>query len=311
MASAERGGGAEAARGGPDGVTGRLQELVARVEALDDPLARETASELASAMLDLYGEGLQRIFAAIAECGPLGVALRERLVADGVVASLLLIHDLYPVPLDERVREALARVRPYMESHGGDVEVLGLEGGVARLRLHGSCHGCPSSSATLESAIREALLEAAPDLLGLEVEGVVAPPSRAEAEAPPAGRLPVFAGGEAEGGTAAPSGRPSWFRLDGFSQLPAGALRAVEVEGTSLLIANVAGTLLAYLNACGGCGQALEEGQLSGGILTCPSCRERFDLPRAGRAVGEDQTHLGPIPLLPEGGGRIRVALAP
>src|SRR6185295_4860029 len=104
--------------------------------------------------------------------------------------------------------------------------------------------------------------------------------------------------------------KPSWISLDGFSDLTAGHLRAVEVEGTSLLVANVAGTLLAYLNSCGGCRATLDGGQLSGGILTCPSCRERFDLPRAGRAIGEDQPRLGPIPLLPEAGGRLRVALS-
>ena len=47
---------------------------------------------------------------------------------DGVVASLLLMHGLYPVPLEDRVREALDSVRPYMESHGGDVELLGIAG---------------------------------------------------------------------------------------------------------------------------------------------------------------------------------------
>ena len=84
----------------------------------------------------------------------------------------MLIHDLYPVPLEERVAEALDSVRPYMESHGGNVELLCLEDGVARLRLEGSCDGCPASSSTLELAIKTALEEAAPDLIGIEVEGL-------------------------------------------------------------------------------------------------------------------------------------------
>ena len=105
--------------------------------------------------MDLYGEGLVRIFDAIAEDG--SEALRSRLVEDGVVASLMLIHDLYPVPLEERVQEALDSVRPYMESHGGNVELLGIEDGVARLRLEGSCHGCAASASTLELAVEEAL----------------------------------------------------------------------------------------------------------------------------------------------------------
>ena len=59
-----------------------------------------------------------------------------------------------------------------MESHGGDVELVGVEDGVAELRLVGHCNGCPASEATLELAIRKALEETAPDLDGLEVEGV-------------------------------------------------------------------------------------------------------------------------------------------
>ncbi|HXU46493.1 MAG TPA: NifU family protein [Thermoanaerobaculia bacterium] len=298
-----------------DSVVERVQELISRVERIEDPLAREVASDLAAAMLDLYGEGLGRIFAALDAGGPAGAAIRDRLVADGVVGSLLLIHDLYPVPLEERVHEALEKVRPYMESHGGNVEVLSLEGGIARLRLHGSCHGCPSSAATLELAIKQALAETAPDLLDIEVEGVVDPPVPGASASPmpsPDSRLPILPSSDATGAAVANGAfkKPSWISLDGFSDLTAGHLRAVEVEGTSLLVANVAGTLLAYLNSCGGCRATLDGGQLSGGILTCPSCRERFDLPRAGRAIGEDQTRLGPIPLLPEAGGRLRVALS-
>ena len=116
--------------------------------------------------MDLYGEGLERIVRALDEAGPEAAALRAAIVDDGVVASLLLIHGLYPVDLETRVQEALDGVRPYMHSHGGDVELLSLEDGVARLRLEGSCQGCPASAATLEQAIRQALEEAAPDLAG-------------------------------------------------------------------------------------------------------------------------------------------------
>ncbi len=126
-------------------------------------------------VIDLYGEGLRRIFATLEGAGEATEAVREALAADGVVASLMLIHDLYPVEIEQRVEEALDSVRPYMESHGGDVELLGVdEGGVARIRLAGSCDGCPASAATLELAIKQALDEHAPDLTGLEVEGMEA-----------------------------------------------------------------------------------------------------------------------------------------
>jgi Fe-S cluster biogenesis protein NfuA len=63
-------------------------------------------------------------------------------------------------------------VRPYLGSHGGDVELLGVENGVARLRLNGTCDGCPSSAVTLQHSIEAAILQAAPELERVEAEGV-------------------------------------------------------------------------------------------------------------------------------------------
>src|SRR6202035_1743880 len=121
----------------------------------------------------MYGDGLRRIVDVISESRDAGATILDELSQDGAVASLLLIHDLYPVSLEERVVEALDTVRPYMESHGGNVELIGIEDGVAKLVLKGSCNGCAASRATLELAIKQALEEHCPDLAGLEVAGVV------------------------------------------------------------------------------------------------------------------------------------------
>ena len=274
----------------------RIGELEERLEAHPDPVVGELADELVGAVTDLYGEGLRRILRALAEGGPAAVAVRDALLADGVVAGLLLIHDLHPVPLETRVEEALESVRPYLYSHKGDVELVRLEDGIARLRLQGSCDGCPSSASTLELAITQALDEAAPDLAGIEVEGVVAPPSFA------GGRLPLV------GGDAAPA--PGWTHVDGLNELEPDTMREAAVDGTSLLVANVGGTLLAYVNACAGCGSALDAGVLEYGVLACPSCDRSFQLPLAGRILGgSEPLQLTPVPLLAENGGA-RVSLA-
>jgi Fe-S cluster biogenesis protein NfuA/nitrite reductase/ring-hydroxylating ferredoxin subunit len=239
-------------------------------------------------MLELYGEGLERIFAAL-EDAP---ALREALAQDGVVASLLLIHGLYPVPLAERVEQALVSVRPYMESHGGGVELVRLDGNVAHLRLLGGCDGCAASSSTMELAIREALEEAAPDLDGIEVEGLVEPRTMARP-------LPLI------GQT--PTSETAWIDLAVPAGLGADSLSQVVVGSVPLLLANVGGTLLAYRNACAGCGAPLQRALLEGGLLTCPGCDVQYQLALAGRGVGED-LQLRPVPLLEEG-GRVRVAV--
>jgi Fe-S cluster biogenesis protein NfuA/nitrite reductase/ring-hydroxylating ferredoxin subunit len=300
--------------GKPEDLEGRIEWLTAELEALPDPRARGLAEELVSAVLELHGEGLGRVLELVDEAGSAGAPIREALVDDGVVASLLLIHDIYPVPLEERVAAALASVQPYMESHGGGVEVLSLQDGVARLRLQGSCDGCAASSATLELAIKKALMEAAPDLVGLEVEGAVDPPSANGGVSgtplpivpKPARLSPAAPAGE----TAAMPPVSGWLEVDGLGRLPVGAKAAVPAGGTELLVANVNDTLLAYLNTCAACDSPLEGGVLEEGVLACPSCSARFDLPRAGRSVDDDDgLQLAPVPLLRDGPTRVRVAL--
>jgi Fe-S cluster biogenesis protein NfuA len=145
----------------------QARELVARIDALLDDVHDV---ELVQALVDLYGEGLARIVAHDPACV-------SGLADDELVSHLLLLHGLHPLPLEERVRGALADVRPYLEQHGGDVELLGVEAGVARLRLEGSCNGCPSSTATLKHAIEDAIQRVAPDIEEIRAEGAVEPSS--------------------------------------------------------------------------------------------------------------------------------------
>ena len=157
----------------PEELVERVQDLLGSLDDIADPLAQQRVQELIGAVLELYGAGLDRILGVVADAGEAGLPIRDALLDDGIVASLLLIHGLYPVPLEERVVQALDSVRPFLASHGGNVELLSVRDGVARLQVQGSCNGCPSSAATLEHALREAIDAAAPDLLGLEVEGAV------------------------------------------------------------------------------------------------------------------------------------------
>jgi Fe-S cluster biogenesis protein NfuA len=141
----------------------RVEALLDQVQTFPEP-QREVATELVSALLDMYGDGLARIVAAC-----------EVPVEDELVSHLLLLHGLHPVPVDQRVTGALDEVRPYLVAHGGGVELLGVDDGVVRLKLEGACHGCPSSALTLRSAVEEAIMRAAPDVERIEADGTVEP----------------------------------------------------------------------------------------------------------------------------------------
>jgi len=164
----------------PEELVERVQELLGSLDEIADPVAQQRVQELIGTVLELYGAGLERVLGIVDDAGGDALPIRQALLDDGVVSSLLLIHGLYPISLEERVVEALDSVRPFLASHGGNVELLSVEEGVARLRLVGSCDGCPASAATLENALKEAIDATAPDLLGLEVEGVVGLDDKAE-----------------------------------------------------------------------------------------------------------------------------------
>ncbi|MDQ3378203.1 MAG: NifU family protein, partial [Actinomycetota bacterium] len=151
----------------------RMETLLGEIEALKDPRARSKAAEVVGVLLDLYGDGLARMMDLVHETG--NYKAFESFAQDELVSHLLLLHGLHPLDVETRVVQALEEVRPYLQSHGGNVEFLGVEGGVARLRMQGSCDGCPSSAMTLKLAIEEAVLKAAPDLDGIEAEGVAEP----------------------------------------------------------------------------------------------------------------------------------------
>ena len=93
-----------------------------------------------------------------------------------MAGGLLLLHGLHPLGVEERVRQALVQVQPLLHSHGGSVELLGVEEGTVRLRLHGNCHGCPSSAVTMKQTIAEAIYARAPEVVAVEVEGAAGQP---------------------------------------------------------------------------------------------------------------------------------------
>jgi Fe-S cluster biogenesis protein NfuA/nitrite reductase/ring-hydroxylating ferredoxin subunit len=278
----------------------RVETLLEEIESLPDPAARDKATEMAGALLDLYGEGLARIVGRLDEAG------RTRgLAEDELISHLLLLHDLHPVDVETRVVGALDEVRPYLESHGGDVELLGVTGGVVRLKLQGSCSGCPSSSMTLKLAIEDAIHKAAPEVETVEAEGASEEPA-AEPKL-----LQLEVAGPLAGGSNGGAGEAgdAWAMAGGLAELGAGATTVKRVAGEPVLFLKLGATPYAYRSACPGCGESLESGTLRAAELTCPGCGDRYDVQRAGRCLDAPERYLEPIPLLTTDAGLVKVAL--
>ena len=199
-----------------------------------------------------------------------------------------MLHDLHPDDVDTRVQRALDQVRPYLGSHAGGVSLSGVDAdGVVHLQLEGSCDGCPSSALTVKSAIEDAILVAAPDVVAVEAEGMVERRSRRCCRS----------------SRSEPHERPSE-RVD-----PPGPRRAARARWLtctlatrSVLVANLAGTLVAYLDRCpvvpaGGC----RAGRSTASCSPAPAGRRTTRAwPAAPSPSGGEP--LRPLPLLPEAG---------
>jgi len=150
----------------------RVEALLSELRSQAGPRVAATAEELVSCLVELYGAGLARITEIVGEDDS-GPKLMDKLVADPLVESLLLVHDLHPLDTSSRVRRAVEEVLPQLGSHAGDVEYLGLdEAGVLRLRLEQG--GCSAESA--RDLIEKAVAAAAPEAAGVGIE-LVEPPS--------------------------------------------------------------------------------------------------------------------------------------
>ena len=252
-----------------DEAVARLDRLVQELEAEGDARALELLQ-----LVDAIHRSALELIAA---------GEREHPIA----RALLAMYDL--APLDERVQveEALDAVRPYIHSHGGEVEVLEVSDGVVHLRLSGSCQGCAGSAVTLRRGIEAALREHYAGFRELVAHEPERPRPLLQIQRL---RRPVFA----EVGSAA--------------DVEPGALRSLDVEGVPVLLANVDGDLYAFRNACSLDGLPLEGGRLAETVIVCPWHNCAYDV-RSGKRVDDPAAPgLRVVPIALEN-GTVRVAV--
>ncbi|GAC1521134.1 MAG: hypothetical protein NVS2B3_17430 [Vulcanimicrobiaceae bacterium] len=270
--------------------------------------ARERSEELIRALVDFYGEGLERTLDIVHEAaGDRSKTIFAALCEDRLVESLLALHDLHPLSLEDRVRHALASIRPYLESHEGDVEVVRVEDGIAYVRLSGSCDGCQSSAATLKLAVERAIVERVSEIAEVRA---VSDTRTGDADTREVDTDDVGTGAEAvlERGRSLRL-QSDWVELDGMPELAARGLARVTCAGTPVIFARRDETIYAYRDRCPSCTRALDGATLAWPWLRCAGCGERFDVVRAGRSEDDGTRQAEPFPLVRDG-DRVRVAIS-
>ncbi|MBB5157084.1 NifU family protein [Saccharopolyspora phatthalungensis] len=268
----------------------KIEALLEELDSTAEPGVRARVEDLVGAVIGFYGAGLARVVSILREQDGGQQRLRA-LAEDDLLAGLLALHDLHPDDADTRIQAALDRVRPYLGSHAGGIDYVGIDAdGVVGLRLRGSCDGCPSSTVTVKLAVEQAVLDAAPEATSVAVEGMVEEPAQQ-----PLLQISMERVRSESGPTSA------WQPLE--VEVAPGELRVSDIAGLAVMTCNVRGTYYAYRDECAACGCSLADAAFTGTRLVCSRCGQVYDVCLAGRAEDDPELALAPLPLLPEADG--------
>jgi nitrite reductase/ring-hydroxylating ferredoxin subunit/Fe-S cluster biogenesis protein NfuA len=239
---------------GPD-VETLLDRLAYTEERIGAKAQRWEVEAYRGAIDKLHGEALRRLVRRL-RSDPDAAALLESAAADEVVYTVLRRHEIITPPLEARVAKALAKVRPLLATHGGDIEVVAIAPPRIEMRFLGACDGCPAQTFTLRSVIASALKLDCPEIRELaEVKGDVA------------SQAPVRL--ENEG----------WRPAGLLSEIPDGGARDLVVDREELLMLRTGDEVRCFAAYCPHRGIGVDSRDIEAdGILTCYRHGYRFEL---------------------------------
>lgn len=257
----------------------RVDEALAALKELPED-ARDKALTLKKAIESFHAHALKKLINAFRETEE-GKKLLFQAVEEPAIYAMFLMHGLIRQDMFTRVAAVLEEVRPYMNSHGGDVELVKVEGGTVYVRLRGACSGCSMSAVTLKNGVEEAIKARIPEIEEVlmvedEIDSGYMPPEAIKAT-----------------GNLEESG---WLKGPHVSELEEKKpLRLAEGEHDILLVL-IEGKVMAFRNQCPHMSMPLHEGQIEGSVITCPWHGFQFDL-STGEGVTVPHIQLEPFPV--------------
>lgn len=262
-----------------------VQRLISALEAHPDREVGAQVTALLQGIDAVHRTALTRLVGAIQAMA--GEAFVNRLTADPAIRLLLTSYDLLAVDRRLLAEEALDTVRGHLHAHGIDVELADVVGGAVYVRLHGPTDDVEAVRHDLERALRAGLVGFQELVLG-------------DRPAPGPALLQI-------GGLRQPH-RPVYHRACAAAEVGPGALKAVEIDGHPILVANVEGQLHAVADRCGDSPLPLRFGTLQGAELRCSWHGCRYDV-RTGHRVDGGAERLAVLPVTVEN-GEVSVAVA-
>lgn len=258
-------------------LAGAVDDALAALDDLD-PESAAAARRVKDAIEALHRPALVHVVRTL-RADPRGKELLFELVDEPTVRAVLGLHGIVRADPATRARQALESVRPYLQSHGGDVELVAIADGVAQVRLHGSCTGCSMSAVTLRDGVESALVDGVEEVERIEVLD----------DEPTAAFIPL----DLVGRKAASD--HGWVRGPAVEQVGDGTMVRADVGDESFVVTNIGQRIAAFRNACVHQGLTLDGGLLSEGVITCPWHGLTFDA-TTGECISAPGAQLEQLP---------------
>jgi Ferredoxin subunits of nitrite reductase and ring-hydroxylating dioxygenases len=262
----------------------KVDKALKNVEAIEDETARMHALGLKTAIEDFHKIALTKIVQKL-KADERGKELLFELVDEPSVYAVLQLHGIVKPNINARIIQVLEMVRPYMQSHGGDIEFVKFENGTVYVRLSGACNGCSQSAVTLREGAEEALLHNIPEVKKVEVLPNEPSPALIQIESLKSSKT------------------NGWIETLSVEEVPSGTKKCFKTDKENILIVNIDNRLSAYRNECPHQGLPLDGGMLEADerILTCPWHGFKFDA-TSGECLTAPAAQLESFPLRVENG---------
>jgi hypothetical protein len=149
-----------------------IEHLLDDIRSLVTGPAWQRIERVLSRVVRLHGAGLAHVLAHARASGATA-AFDERIAADDLLASLLLVHNLHPLPPEDRVRRAVDLVRRELGLATDQLALVAIADGRVELRATGSLGGGAMAARVAEAAITKAIVSAAPEIATVDIRSTV------------------------------------------------------------------------------------------------------------------------------------------
>lgn len=269
-----------------------LNDLIADIQRFEaiisqwDESQRCVAVGLKSAIEALHKAALTNLIKSVKQDH---ISALRHAVNDEIVYAVLLYHNLVKPPLSERIKVALAEIRPSLQSHNGDVELVAIKlPDTVEIKLIGSCSNCPSSTLTLTQTVEQAIKKYCPEVVNIVAVNSV-------------NSSPAIANNTND---------YVWVNAAKLEDLKENSILAVRVNNNNyyynnsnninsinnLILYKQGDHITCYRNTCSHLGFPLDKGQVENGIITCASHQFQYDL-KTGKCltVPDVSLHIYPV----------------